>query len=85
MKEKMTFTYFHKALERFLIFAVISSFIFCALNFIRDFTIANNKEVLVFYTYIAILITQISSFIIIAVYFNQKSTVANFIRFFSLF
>lgn len=85
MKEKMTFTYFHKALERFLIFAVISSFIFCALNFIREFTLANNKEILVFYTYIAILITQISSFIIIAVYFNQKSTVANFIRFFSLY
>ncbi len=85
MKEKMTFTYFHKAVERFFIFAVISSFMFCALSFIRDFTIAGNKEIFVFYTYIAIFITQITSFTIIAVYFNQKSTVANFIRFFVLY
>ena len=85
MKERFTFTYFHKALERFFIFAVISSFIFCALSFIRDFTIAGNKEIFVFYTYIAIFITQLTSFIIIAVYFNEKSTVANFIRFFVLY
>ena len=85
MKEKMNFTYFHKAVERFFIFAVISSFMFCALSFIRDFTVASNREFYVFYTYIAILITQIVSFVIIAVYFNQKSTVPNFIRFFILY
>ena len=85
MKEKITFTYFHKALERFLIFTVISSFIFCALSFIRDFTLANYRDFLFFYTFIAILITQITSFIIISVYFNEKSTVANFIRFFVLY
>ena len=85
MKEKMNFTYFHKAVERFFIFAVISSFMFCALSFIRDFTVSSNREFYVFYTYIAILITQIVSFIIIAVYFNQKSTVQNCIRFFVLY
>ena len=85
MKEKMNFTYFHKAVERFFIFAVISSFMFCALSFIRDFTVASNREFYVFYTYIAILITQIVSFVIITVYFNQKSTVQNFIRFFVLY
>ncbi len=85
MKEKMSISYFHKLVERFFIFAVISTFIFCVLCFIRDITVANDREFLVIYTFIAVLITQIISFVVIAFYFNEKSKVSNFVRFFAFY
>ena len=84
-KETMQVSYFHKLVERFLIFAVISTFIFCILSFLRDIAAANDKDILTLYTFITVLITQIISFGVIAIFFNENSKTANFIRFITFF
>ena len=82
VKEKMQVSYLHKIIERLLIFAVISTFIFCVLSFLTDIARANNKNFFSIFTFIAVLITQIISFSVIAIYFSEKSKVSNFLRFF---
>ena len=84
-KETMQISYFHKLVERFLIFAVISTFIFCILSFLRDIAAANDKDILTLYTFITVLITQIISFGVIAIFFNENSKTANFIRFITFY
>lgn len=85
VKEKMQISYFHKLVERFLIFSVVSTFIFCLLSFLKDIAAANDKNILNIFTFSAILLTQIISFSIISIYFNEKSKFANFIRFFAFY
>ena len=80
-KEKMQVSYLHKIIERLLIFTVISSFIFCVMSFLHDIAVANQKDIIALYTFLAVLLTQLISFIIISIYFNEKSQTANFIRF----
>ena len=80
-KEKMQVSYLHKIFERILIYAVISSFIFCIMSLLRDLAAANQKDIIALYTFLAVLITQIISFTVISIYFNEKSSTANFVRF----
>ncbi|MBO4640603.1 MAG: hypothetical protein J5710_12675 [Treponema sp.] len=80
-KEKMQVSYLHKIFERLLIYAVISSFIFCIMSLLHDLAAANQKDIIALYTFLAVLLTQIISFTVISIYFNEKSSVANFIRF----
>lgn len=84
-EEKMHISYFHKLVERFLIFEVISSFIFCLLSFIRDIALSNQKDIIAIYTFIAIFITQLTAFIIITVFFDEKSKISNFVRFITFY
>ena len=78
-------TYFHKLVERFLIFAVISSFIFCVISFLHDITVANDKNIITIFTFLSVLITQLIAFFVIAIYFNEKSKTSNFVRFFAFY
>ena len=84
-KEKMQISYFHKLVERFLIFAVISSFIFCVLSFIHDIAVFNDKNIISVFTFLAVLITQLISFLVITIYFNEKSKTYNFVRFLAFY
>lgn len=81
MKEKMQISYLHKATERFLIYAVISTFVFCVLSFLRDIILANDKDVITVWTFAAVFVTQLVSFLVISIYFNEKSKTSCFIRF----
>ena len=71
-KEKMQISYFHKLVERFLIYAVIATFIFGVISFLRDIAVANNKDIISLWTFPAVLLTQLISFIIISIYFNEN-------------
>ncbi|MBR4789708.1 MAG: hypothetical protein IK024_02310 [Treponema sp.] len=84
-KEKMQISYFHKLVERFLIYAVIATFIFGVISFLRDIAVANNKDIISLWTFPSVLLTQLISFIIISVYFNEKSKTSNFIRFIAFY
>ena len=68
--EKMQISYFHKLVERFLIFAVISSFIFCVISLLHDIATANDKDIISIYTFASVLVTQLISFLVLAIYFN---------------
>ena len=85
MKEKMQVSYLHKTIERLLIFLVISSFVFCLLSFLKDIASFNNKDILAIYSFAALLFTQILSFLIITIYFDEKSKFSSFIRFFFIY
>ena len=85
MKEKMQISYLHKTIERLLIYAVISSFIFCILSFLRDISLSNDKDVITIFTFVAVFIKQLISFLVISIYFNEKSKVSNFIRFLTFY
>ena len=80
-KEKMQVSYLHKIIERLLIYAVISTFIFGVMSFLRDIASANQKDIIAFYTFLTVLLTQLTSFTVISIYFNEKSKTSNFIRF----
>ena len=80
-KEKMQVSYLHKIFERLLIYAVISSFIFCIMSLLHDLAAANQRDIIALYTFLAVLLTQVFSFTVISIYFNEKSSVANFVRF----
>lgn len=84
-REKMQISYLHKIIERLLIFTVISSFVFCLLGIIKDIALSNQKDIIALYTYLAVLVTQLLSFIIISIYFNENSKTANFFRFFTFY
>ena len=85
MKEKMQVSYLHKIIERLLIYAVISSFIFCVLSFLRDIILSTDRNVITVFTFAAVFITQLIAFLVISIYFSEKSKLSNFIRFLVLY
>ena len=82
MKENMNITYSHKFAERFLIFITMTSFFCGILSLLRDLCVANARDELIStLTIVAAAIFSLIVFAITAIFFNERTSAANFFRF----
>lgn len=80
MKQKMNITIFHKFAERLLIFLTINSFFTGLLFLLRDIFVANGSNIINFFTIAAVSVTAIIIYSIFLIFFNERTSTANFIR-----
>ena len=69
-----------KFTERLLIFFTVNSFFTCLLFMIRDIGISNGVETINLFTVGAVFVSAVLIYSILLIFFNEKSSTANFIR-----